>query len=439
MKSISVFCLVGAILHLGCVNKQEGNRQTRQQENELYRSVDSSAAILDHEYEDKPQVKNKTVLNLSDSNFNPLSFRKSYHNKRYKNGTVRRNQLSIIEQGDSYQLMEFSRGIGALIAMYEATDSLEYLNEAIDLCKLIIQKCQEGRHISGNSEYFKDGYKGWVNQNPNKMKNKGPHMSEVPLFESYFFRYLSKLIYLMKQVENEPASFGSDSQFFLDFVEINGWEKWYIRGERKSENCYPYLFRNRTHMTSHWAVVALYLNELTNDSHKKNQYQDFLSRFDNQLKRNLKLTSDSAYVWNITWDEPWPYGTHCNPAAAEAIIQDVSHGNHVITYIIESYELGRGDWTYSDLQKFSNTIKYLIYDANNRRFNGDLGGKFIPKVANGIQMADGVLELARYDENLYSLFRSVYRAQYERYPFSMYEPQYVGEMFNAERHLRQRK
>src|SRR5690606_1928192 len=114
-------------------------------------------------------------------------------------------------------------------------------------------------------------------------------------------------------------------------------------------------------------------------------YKKFISLYNNQLRRNLRTTHDSAYIWNMTWDYPWPYRIECNPPAPEAIIQDVSHGNHVITYIVESYELGIGGWSGIDIKRFVNTVKYLIYDPRNNRFNGDLNGNFVPKVASGIQ------------------------------------------------------
>src|SRR5690606_37719757 len=119
--------------------------------------------------------------------------------------------------------------------------------------------------ISNNPAVFKDNYRGWVNNNPNfpKNKNGGPHLQEIPLFESYLLRYLAKMAFLIERSSSlrEDRLLVERNRKIIDFVEINGWEKWYSRGEKKSAGCYTYLFRNRTHMTSHWAIVALYLAE----------------------------------------------------------------------------------------------------------------------------------------------------------------------------------
>src|SRR5690606_25030718 len=184
------------------------------------------------------------------------------------------------------------------------------------------------------------------------------------------------------------------------------------------KGCYPYLFRSRTHMTSHWGIVALYLRELTDDEQEKEQYSKLLSLYDQQLKSNLRLTKDKAYVWNMTWDNPWPYETGCN-GPENTIIQDVSHGKYEVSYIVEAFDLTKGIWGRQDIERLINTVKYVLYDSSRKRFNGDLNGGFDTKTSDGIQMADGFLKLARYDRQLISLFESVRHRQASAAAFSL--------------------
>lgn len=365
---------------------------------------------------------------------NTLSFQRSYTQKIYKNHTARGTQYSVLKGGgSSYRLMEFSRGIGALLAMYDATESSQYIEEALDLSENIITKTKKGKNIANNPKIFRDDYRGWINNNPGYKdhKRRAPHRREIPLYESYLFRYLAKMAYMVENSTTIPTNspLRKRSGEIQNFIEVNGWEKWYKRGEKKSKGCYPYLFRSRTHMTSHWAIVALYLRELTNSPEKREQYSLFLSLYDKQLRGNFQLTKDGAYIWNMTWDHPWPWQSACNKASEKSIIQDVSHGNHVVTYLVEAYEMQHGGWTKKDMQRLANTVKYVLYDEKNKKFNAHLDGKFDPEMANGVQMADGFIKLARYDKELLDVFEFVRENQNpESYEFSLYEPEYVAEL-----------
>lgn len=367
-----------------------------------------------------------------------LSFQSSYNEKRLEGKrTTRENMFSVINGGgSSYRLMEFSRGIGALLAMFEATGSPEYLSEVLDLSEKLISKAQLGKSIQNNPNSFKDEYYGWANINKSGNSQTGDHLREYPLYESYLFRYLAKTVYLIRNGANihNTSSLLVRGNKLQDYIEKNGWEKWYVRGEKNSSGCFPHLFRSRAHMTSHWAMVALYLREVTNDQTKRDQYNHLLTLYNKQLKDNFNLIGN-AYKWNMTWDSAWPIGTDCNPATKKSIVQDVSHGNHVVTYIIESYELSQGEWTQQDIQFLSNTFKEIVYDKAQQRFNGDLNGKFIANMADGLRMSDGFIKLARYDKEILALIRNVRANQYGKESFNFYEAQYVAELILAEKYL----
>lgn len=371
-----------------------------------------------------------------------LSFSESYENKLYKNNrSTRGNQISVIKGGgSSYRLMEFSRGLGSLLTMFEVTNDKKYILEALSLSERLISKSKFGKDIINNPNNYKDSYKGWENQNENYLKhpNGGKHLEEVPLFESYLFRYLAKMAFMIEKDTglNDDDSVAERGRVISKFVEENGWEKWFKRGEAVSPGCYPYLFRSRTHMASHWAIVALYMRELTSDSNKQKQYDDFLFLYNKQLKANMKINEQDAYVWNMTWDQSWPYGTNCNPSSKTSIVQDLDHGNHVVTYIIESYELGKGPWSADDINHLVNTVKFVLYDSEHNRFYGNLDGKVIPKMSDGINCSDGFLKLARFDSELIELFERVRLAQYKGEKFNLNEPQYVAEIKLAAKRLK---
>lgn len=372
-----------------------------------------------------------------------LTFRNSYLQKPFSDGkTIQQVMTDKARDGvRSYDLMAIGRNIGALVTMFELTDSIHYVEEVLRLTDGFISQTKPGKDIPQNPEVFKDDYLGWVNGAQRSNGRGGADFQEIPLFESRFMRYIAKVVYLVskqKQIEQDYPELWELNKRILRFVETHIWEKWYVRGERQSPGCYRYVFRSRTHMTSHWGIIALYLRELTDDPVKQAQYNAFLARYNKQLRANLHVTKDNAYRWNMTWDNPWPWGLDCK-AADEPIIQDVGHGNHVAAYIIESYELENGEvWTSTDVQQFCNTVKYLLYDKKQVRFNAYLDGRFEIEFADGIRMFDGFLSLSRYDPSLLDIFKKVFAAQYTDNNFRFNEPQYVAELWMAEKYNNER-
>lgn len=406
-------------------------------------SIDSISLEEKLTYDDTATANSsKKMPDIHDKNNYPqfeLSFHKSFRVSRYEGKrTTQENLLSVINGGaSSYRLMEFSRGIGALLAMFEATDSIMYMEEILDLSENLLSKARPGKLIENNPAHYKDDYLGWANINRTDHPNLGRHLEEYPLYESYLFRYLAKAVYLIKnsKTAQKNSSLLARSQKILDFIETNGWEKWKVRGDKVSPNCYKFLFRGRTHMASHWAMVALYLRELTTSGSKKEEYTKFLNLYNQQLRLNFRVTPENAYVWNMTWDTNWPTGTNCNAPDKEPIIQDASHGNHVVTYIIESFEMGSGFWAERDIQRLCNTAKFLLFDSSNQRFYGDLNQKFISNMSNGIRLSDGFVKLSRYDEKLFDIINNVTAMSYKSSDFNFYEAQFVAELLLAKRKL----
>ena len=82
-------------------------------------------------------------------------------------------------------------------------------------------------------------------------------------------------------------------------------------------------------------------------------------------------TVNNAYVWNSTYDDV--SGTDAS-GTKKSVIQDVSHGNHVVAYIIAAHEFGDKNWSKTDIDKIANTFKKNVFNKKNHSFNGDING-----------------------------------------------------------------
>src|SRR5690606_34267488 len=127
----------------------------------------------------------------------------------------------------------------------------------------------------------------------------------------------------------------------------------------------------------------------------------------------------------------WPWGTNCNKPAAKSAVRDVSHGNHVVTYIVEAFELNRAAWKKKDIEYLINTAKYLVYNPKKKIFNADLNGNIESNMSNGILTSDGFVKLARYSSDLMDIFKNVRETRYTDADFNFYEAQYVAELILA--------
>src|SRR5699024_5138674 len=121
------------------------------------------------------------------------------------------------------------------------------------------------------------------------------------------------------------------------------------------------LFRTRTHMGAQWANTLQYLYLLTNDK----KYLKISRIYNEALKHNLTLEKDSLYVWNMTYDQ-YENKQILNGKKRKTKIQDVAHGNHVVNYIITSYQNGLGDWSREDIKRLKNTFLINIYKGDGK-------------------------------------------------------------------------
>lgn len=280
---------------------------------------------------------------------------------------------SLSTSTDEWDIYDLAYGIDGYTAMWRATGQTRYLDRALTLVENKMAKAVLSSSLSGSQ--FKDSYLTWPNQST---AGGGTIGQEYPLFESYGWRYVTQLLASMRDAGLDTSTaYGARWAKILAFTERNIFDKWYSRGTAN-------LYRNRTHMASHWAYIALELRDLTADATRRARCQTVLDNIDHagmaaysgaslrgQMRDNP--ADPGAYWWASVW------GSTSRPG------QDVDHGNAVLAYVVEAHDRGYG-WTDTDMTRFSRTL--AVIDAKKQYVDGtgtDTG--WIP---------DGFVKLGRY-------------------------------------------
>lgn len=293
-------------------------------------------------------------------------------------------------------LQPLSYGLDAILAMYETTDSICYIDDAITITNNNIKRSQVTDLIPGNRFKFKDSYRGWIEDGTDT--SSVVYHTETELSEIYFYQYVSRLL---KDIHNNRKLYKNERyrNFYnrtLDFIEINIWDKWESRGEKFNTNKYYYFSLDRSHMASHWTYTAAELYFLTKSEKRKSAYLAFVNLYNSDLESNFHKY-DKYISWNQTW-----YGVN----HIGGIIQDVSHGNLVVSYIVEAYDLGL--WKDSDaVQRIVNTLKDKLWDPQDCLFRDNIDGTMFElgnKGSVGSFQGDGFVKLTRYDKSLFSIY-----------------------------------
>lgn len=282
---------------------------------------------------------------------------------------------------DSYDFYNMSYYIDATVSMFEATGEAKYAEVALEFAESMVASARPSSSIT--TSQFQDSYLGWASQEP------GVRGLEVPLYESFAWRYVARLLRVLRTSPlYADGAHRERHQKLLEFAETNMFEKWYSRGV---EN---FIYRSRTHMAAHWAYIALDLAQLTTDESRRARYREVVDAIDNSLPnypsslRGQLQTSDTdpmAFWWSDVWGEMTGPG------------QDIGHGNGVIAYVVESRDLNAG-WTADELGRFSRTLTSFVLDPE-----GDY-----PKYVDGSGhsngwIADGFVKLGRYDPAVQAL------------------------------------
>ena len=268
------------------------------------------------------------------------------------------NSLPLSQSEDSWDHYDLSYSVDSCVAMYRATDEARYLDRALQFVENVAAAARPSKSLPHSS--FHDKYLGWASS------KSGEGGDEVPLYESYFWRYGTALLAAMRAagVQNDRY------RRLLAFAETNIFEKWYSRGANDT------IYRDRTHLAAHWALIALNLSRVTTDATRKTRYLEVAATIDQRLRRQLRRNpvEPTAYFWSDRW------GSAKRPG------QDVSHGNGVMAYVVEA------NWTSMPMTAFSSLLTHVIWPGGTT-YRGYVDGSGSD---NG-WFADGFVKLGRFD------------------------------------------
>jgi hypothetical protein len=288
----------------------------------------------------------------------------------------RRTSLPMSRSTDSWDHYDLSYSLDACTAMFRATDERRYLDRALEIVENVAGSAVASSSLP--SSRFKDRYRGWASS------ASGQGGEEVPLYESYFWRYATALLVAVREspAVYRDAGYRGRYERLLSFAEEHIFDKWNARGA--GENIY----RERTHMAAHWALISMNLARITADPARRARYRQVVDNVDQhvpgtrsglraQLRRNP--AEATAYFWSDVW------GSARRPG------QDVSHGNGVMAYVVEARDHGRF-WTGADMAAFSQLLTKVIWPGATtyREFVDGTG-------ADNGWFSDGFVKLGRFD------------------------------------------
>lgn len=290
---------------------------------------------------------------------------------------------------DSWKLYNLGYAIDANTTMYlasNAVDRRKYIERALLYINNVISFADVSSEIP--TSQYKDAYMGWPELSHPLLEEHG---REYPLYESYMWRYVTKLLYVIKNDAALYAAYKKDYDAILAFTEMNMFKKWYNRGLGN-------LYRSNTHMASHWGTISLYLYNLSTDEEWKPIYQTVYQNIhnyglpnynNNSLIKQMKVhpTVPTALFWHQNW------GIYDLPGS------DISHGGNTIANILEAHEMGYL-WTGEHILGFNSLLLNVLWTGNGYPYYVDGSGS-----GNG-WFNEGWVKLGKYDPNIQKKLQS---------------------------------
>jgi len=283
----------------------------------------------------------------------------------------------LSRSSDSWDHYELSYEVDGNNAMFRATGNTKYLDRSLTYINNVVASARASESL--RSSQYHDKYLGWTSNQEDG--------DEVPLYESYFWRYATTTLRVVKEtpaVYDNPT-YRAQYDKLVAFAETNIFEKWLTRGADDN------IYRDATHIVSHWALIATNLLKVTAEPARRTSYQTVLDNIDKHLpnqpsslhQQMIRNPVDgSAYFWTAEW------GSTKRPG------QDVSHGNGVIAYVVESAGLG-GSWSATDMERFVALLNTVLAPKGNG-FAGFVDGSGSD---NG-WISDGFVKLGRFSPQL---------------------------------------
>ena len=292
------------------------------------------------------------------------------------NGSEHTEALSDSNSANSWYYYGLAYPLDGAVAMFEATGNTDYLDRALLYTENAIGDAVLSSTLV-NSQ-FKDSYLAWGAWNhPTDPSING---GEYPLYESYMFRYVCRMLRALKAnpaVYANPTYLGKYNTI-LAFIEQHIYNKWNARGANS------YIYRSHVHMASHWAYITLILWKLTGNTAYKTVLDNInlhLPNYSSSLRQQV-ITNPVNSAANF-WASPW--GSFAQPGS------DVSHGNNFLAFVVEDKDYGN-EWNATDIQKFLVLFNQVVWPApTTYRYYVDGTG------VDAGWWPDGFIKLARYD------------------------------------------
>lgn len=286
---------------------------------------------------------------------------------------------------NAYYFMAMGYFLNSNNNIYSKTKELKYLENNLEVIKRMLI-------ADGPNNYTKNEWFMKVNSsNQNSTVNGQEHL----ISEGYFFRYVGEFLYLLR-ANNLFVEYQNPIHEALKY----SFDKWRNKSFLKYGD-YSLLFHERLHTGANWALVALYLKEFNTDSNN-HFYSDFLNQFDEQILKNFKILGSGEkkyYSWNSTYSVRFTNYLK-GLKKYNAVIQDVSHGNHVVLYLIKSLELKNRNLDGIKIDLLINTLKFKI--LTNDGISDNIDGSSSKSVRNsGWKISDGWLKLIYFEPTLY--------------------------------------
>jgi len=336
--------------------------------------------------------------------------------KKVGNQNFNKKIFNLAERANPVNFQYLSYQIDARNNMYLGTGEIGYMLDNYEIIKKLFQdNNNEGLNWKVKSSHSKyDPYDG----------------QEMILYEGYLLRYVSDYLRLVRNNEeilNKKAYSSLLAKLESRFL------YWYS-ASKKGRGDDSFFHGIRVHMGANWASTALLLYELSTNVENKKVYKIVYNKFDQALRNNLnikRINGYPCYVWNSTWDKPftdklneWQKNKREKP-----LVQDVTHGNHIVQYAIYATELQVNGWSRNNLQYFANTLKFIIWNGKTKSFS-DLvnGSKSISRDLRntGWKQSDGWMKLISIDQSLKDIYKEFYNSNASYIDSSYLNSQYYS-------------
>lgn len=333
-----------------------------------------------------------------------VSYVNSYNKLLNGNYAYNSNVIKGFSKGNNaYNYIALCYYIDANNIMYKKTSDLKYLDYNIQVFNAI--------HLSDNTQLSS---RRTIKVN-SKNQNANSNGKESVNFEGYYYRYLGEFIDIIKS-----KGIYEKDQVALTKVLIGAFDTWPTNA----------MYHQRIHIGANWATVALFLYKFT----KNAKYKKFSDGFDEQLKTSLvtkMINNKPCYIWNMTYPNSFIKDSQ-KRKLNYPLIQDASHGNHVVNYIITSYELKTGAWNRDDLLKLSNTVENLLWNSNNKTFSDNVDGSKSSDNTlrnTGWKQSDGWMKLIKYRSSLLPIYEEYYKANSSKIFKTSFALQYIANLY----------